>query len=232
MKRALAKDTSVVVVPDLGRAGAPTCPHASARLGPAPQPTSSCHTLASFGHLQRNSPGRHPLPTRLRVALVDSDRSVHEFVRQAFEKHAPGWDAGCLAGPDSALRDLGCLEPPPAKPAEPPCPNAKHARGTPDVLLFETQWPDLSGFERLRTVATRLPGICGGGLHRQLGGHRHYRVPGGRRAGLRHKAGCALVFALRDGNRVVQGQPFLCSQAQGALVRLLRRTVAGNVAKS
>ena len=158
---------------------------------------------------------------------MDSDRSVHEFVRQAFEKHAPGWTLDAWLDPDSALRDLGCLEPPPAKPAEPPCPNAKHARGTPDVLLFETQWPDLSGFERLRTVATRLPEsvVVAFTANSEDTAIIESLAAGALGYVIKPVAPSCLLCAI---NRVVQGQPFLCSQAQGALVRLLRRTAAGN----
>ena len=71
----------------------------------------STHTAPPCGlcRLVRHSPS-HPtlndqLPTRLRVALVDGDERVHDFVRQAFEAHATAgrWTAISLRIPRSVL---------------------------------------------------------------------------------------------------------------------------------
>jgi len=126
--------------------------------GQATDPTLQCYLCSLSGHLPSRATLNHQHPARLRVALVDGDPAAHEFVRQAFTKHATGWALESHPSPDSLLAALGraalteelsTINSPNHQLPSPLC--------LPDVLLLEAHWAGLSGRESLRRLMARLP---------------------------------------------------------------------------
>ena len=112
----------------------------------ATRTASPCDLCGLSGRFPSHSTPNYPLPTRLRVALVDSDQSVHDFVRQAFEAHANGWVLDSHLIPHSALGGLGSMSATEhsARSKIPTCRDIQHSQPPPDVVLMEAWLPGLS----------------------------------------------------------------------------------------
>lgn len=164
----------------------------------------------------------HPLPARLRVALVDSDQNVHDLVRQTFQTYAKGWRLDSYPSHDSALRAIGHIA------------NTSHgaASGTPgsmappDVLLMEVRWGDPSGIVLLRRLMGRLPEPRVVILTPRP---EHDLIIEALAAGA---LGClvkpvAPLYLLCAVSEAAQGCPFLCGEGQAAVLDYIRRLAAG-----
>ncbi len=195
---------------------------------------------AGYSNLNRQLPGR------LRVALVDSDQSVHEFVRNALEAHAKGWRLDGYLSPDSALGALGSMsatshgarsEMPTSRDIPSSnaladggtgrtpvlrCGDAPHSPGPPDVILMEARWPGLSGMDCLRKLIVRLPKLR---IVMLTACTDHDTIVQSVMAGglgylIKPAAPEYLVWALSE---AAQGRPVLCGEAQAAVMDLIRR---------
>lgn len=227
---------NALTIPGFSMAPEPIClPATAENLHPASPPALLCHLFASLaegglGRAPGHSPARPHLPDRLSVALVDSDKNVHNFVRRTFEAHAPGWRLDAYLDPDPALRAAGCQQAARSRPIEHHRARAEQAKWQPDIMLLETQWPSLFGFEWLRTLVARLPKsrvvvFTAAGDDESIIESLAARVLGYL---IKPVAPSCLLCTI---TRVVPGQPVLCPQAQTALIRFLRHTAASGAWK-
>ena len=156
------------------------------------------------GHSKRS----RQFAPRLRVALVDGDERVHDFVRQAFVVYANGWVLDSHVTLDAAL---GL--------------DSTHSRALPDVLLLEGQVPGLPGIEYARRLTARLPRArivmltaCAGHdtiVESVMAGVHGYLI--------KPVAPEYLVWAVSE---AAQGRPVLCGEVQTAVLGYLRRVGA------
>lgn len=140
------------------------CPRsAAAGDRPATRPAPACLRCAFWQHFDQHPASIPRLPTRLRVALVDSDPGAHDFVHQTLKAHAKGWTLDSHLSPDSLL---AALDHPSAiphfQPSTPPTidPDQPSTLQTinshPEVVLMEARWPGLPGLQYVRTLIARL----------------------------------------------------------------------------
>lgn len=172
------------------------------------------------GHLTHN----HQISTRLRVALVDSDERVHDFVRQAFEAHANGWTLYSHLTPHSALDALGSMSATPHSPRSeiPTSRDIPHSHVPPDVVLLEAQLPGPSGIDCARRLTGRLPDAR---IVMFTACSDHDTIVESVMAGalgylIKPVAPGHLVWAVSE---AAQGRRVLCEQAQAAVMHYVRR---------
>ncbi len=172
------------------------------------------------------------LAARLRVALVDSDRRIHELVEQAFSDHSDGWSLERYRSPASLLaararRPVACA-PAGNEPlsTEGCCPS--HA--PPRVILTEVHFSGKADNGWVRRASAALPGARV--LILTVSSDRHAilrRINAGALGYLvKPVPARCLVCAV---NEVAHGRPVLSSQAQAALVDYARRTAGTGLAK-
>jgi len=127
--------------------------------GQATHTAPPCGLRAPLRHSPRHSTLNQSLPSRLRVALVDSDERVHDFVRKAFEAHANGWVLDSHLTPHSALGGLGSMSATEhsSRSKIPTRRDIPHSQPPPDVVLLEAELPGLSGLKCARRLIARLP---------------------------------------------------------------------------
>ena len=167
------------------------------------------------------SVNNHQLPSRLRVALVDTDQTVHKFVRQAFAAHGNGWLLDTHRSPDSLGAALGhwLTALPPAGGHIP------HPHHPPDVVLMEAQWPGFSDPDCARRLMARLPElrivVFTTSAEREtivqslIAGALGYIV--------KPAAPAYLLWAVTE---AAQGRPVLCSEAQSAVMDFIHHVGA------
>jgi len=184
---------------------------------PAAQPTQTETPLPDCMVCPRHPVPNHQFPSRLRVALVDSDQTVHEFVRQAFAAHSNGWLLDSHRSPDSLLAALGhWLTAAPSAGG-----NIPHTQHLPDVVLMEAQWPGLSDSDCARRLSAGLPELrimmftaCP---------DRDTVVPwllaGALGYIIKPVAPAYLLWAITE---AAQGRPVLCREAQTAVMEFIR----------
>ena len=164
------------------------------------------------------------LPTRLRVALVDGDQSVHEFVRRAFQTHANGWDLKCYGSPDSLLATLpqkrGTCDPTTYESSM--SEQVPLSPGLPLVVLTEPRFPASSGGDSFGRIRAALPSSRIVVLTACSDRHAVLRWVNAGAVGYLVKplAPGYLAWAVSE---VAQGRPVLSSQAQDALMDHVRR---------
>lgn len=158
------------------------CPRSTAASGgPGGRAASACLRCALWQQFDQHPDSIPRLPTRLRVALVDSDPGAHDFVRQTLKAHAKGWTLDSYRSPDSLLATLDCSSATqhsaprqhstsaaipqantlPDQPSTLPTMNrrvdAVPSHAPPDIVLMEAQWPGLAGLQHVRKLIARLP---------------------------------------------------------------------------
>jgi len=212
--------------------------------GRATDTAPPCDLGVLLGEPSSGSTLNHQLPTRLRVALVHSDQSVHLFTRKAFEAHAKGWTLESHLTPESAFsalrfmpasshsapgkvptcRDVPHMHGPPDElltlPSNDHHPDAPHSHAAPDVVLMEARLPGLSGIDFARRLMNRLPGMR---IVMLITCANHNTIVESLMAGA---CGCLikpapeyLVWAI---SQVAKGQHILCGEAQAAVMDYLR----------
>jgi DNA-binding NarL/FixJ family response regulator len=88
------------------------------------------------------------LPNRLRVAMVDHDQTMHEFVRQTFRAHARKWKLDIYPDPDSAIYAIDGLG---VRHSVPDC------VASPDLVVMDAPgWPDLTSLASVRKLIAHL----------------------------------------------------------------------------
>jgi len=190
----------------------------------ATRTASPCDLCGLSGRFPSHSTPNYPLPTRLRVALVDSDQSVHDFVRQAFEAHANGWVLDSHLTPHSALGGLGSMSATEhsARSKIPTRRDIPHSQPPPDVVLMGAWLPGLSGIDCARRLTARLPNAR---IVMFTACTDHDMIVESLMAGalgylIKPVAPAYLVWAVAE---AAQARPVLCSQAQAALIGFVCR---------
>ena len=190
----------------------------------ATRTASPCDLCGLSGRFPSHSTPNYPLPTRLRVALVDSDQSVHDFVRQAFEAHANGWVLDSHLTPHSALGGLGSMSATEhsARSKIPTRRDIPHSQPPPDVVLMEAWLPGLSGIDCARRLTARLPNAR---IVMFTACSDHDTIVESVMAGalgylIKPVAPAYLVWAVAE---AAQARSVLCSQAQAALIGFVCR---------
>ena len=177
----------------------------------------------------------HQLATGLRVALVDTDPSAQEFVRQAFAAHANGWVLASHQGPDTLLE---VLRPPGIRHAVPPAPSAhelstlppinRHlqaAHAAPDLILLDPDRPGASGADAVRRLAARLPWSRILMFTSCSEGATIIRAVDAGACGYLIKPVVSEFLVYAVGEAAV-GRAVFCTEAQAAMVEYVRRTGA------
>jgi DNA-binding NarL/FixJ family response regulator len=156
----------------------------------------------------------HQLATGLRVALVDTDPSAHEFVREAFAAHANGWVLESHQGPDTLL-------------AVRRRPGIRHSArpAPPDFILVDTDRPGITGVDAVRRLAARLPKPRVMMFTSCSEGATIIRAVGAGACGYLIKPVVPdyLVYAVSE---AAAGRAIFCNEAQTAMVEYVRRTGA------
>ena len=179
----------------------------------ATRTASPCDLCGLSGRFPSHSTPNYPLPTRLRVALVDSDQSVHDFVRQAFEAHANGWVLDSHLTPHSALGGLGSMSATEhsARSKIPTRRDIPHSQPPPDVVLMEAWLPGLST-PNARIVMLTACSDHDTIVESVMAGALGYLI--------KPVAPAYLVWAVAE---AAQARSVLCSQAQAALIGFVCR---------